>query len=168
MGRSDSPPSLSPRFVAFAWRYHPCVAVRSRRPGRTAGGLGVGDPVPAPDMSVETAGSPRFPGTPRVPWPCSPTPAGPDTPGPLRRAGAAPAFDKSKGSRDDLSRLNRTAWALAVYASQWESPPPTQDSLPAAGQALPGGIRATRRVPLKGFRVRVSSSFPELSWRNAN
>jgi hypothetical protein len=82
MGRSDSPPSLSPCFVAFARRYHRRAAVRSRRPGRTAGGLGVGDPVPGPDVSVETAGSPRFPGTPRVPWPCSSTPAGPGMPGP--------------------------------------------------------------------------------------
>jgi len=30
-------------------------------------------------------------------------------------------------------------------------PPTTQDSLPAAGPALPGGIR-TRRVPAKGFK----------------
>ena len=41
-------------------------------------------------------------------------------------------------------------------------PAATQDSLLAAGPALPGGIR-TRRVSAKGFRVRVSSSFPELS-----
>jgi hypothetical protein len=30
--------------------------------------------------------------------------------------------------------------ALAVYASQWSLLAPTQNSLPAAGQALPGGI----------------------------
>jgi hypothetical protein len=41
-------------------------------------------------------------------------------------------------------------------------PTATQDSLLAAGPALPGGIR-THRVSSKGFRVRVSSSFPELS-----
>ena len=40
MGRSDSRPSLSPRFVAFAWRYHPCVAVCSQRPRRAAVGSG--------------------------------------------------------------------------------------------------------------------------------
>src|SRR4051794_37498593 len=37
---------------------------------------------------------------------------------PLRRVGVVPAADKSEDSRDDLSRLHRTAWALAVYASQ--------------------------------------------------
>ena len=40
-----------------------------------------------------------------------------------------------------ISGLDRTASGLAVYASQWRSPATTQDSLPAAGQALPGGIR---------------------------
>ena len=46
------------------------------------------------------------------------------------------------GSRDySLSRLNSTAFALAVYASQAGCPGTTQDSLPAAGQALPGGVR---------------------------
>jgi len=37
---------------------------------------------------------------------------------PSRRVGAVPASDKNEDSHDDLSRLDRTAWALAVYASQ--------------------------------------------------
>src|SRR5208282_4166267 len=41
-------------------------------------------------------------------------------------------------------------------------PTTTQDSLLAAGPALPGGIH-TRRVSAKGFRVQVSSSFPKLT-----
>ena len=47
-------------------------------------------------------------------------------------------------------------------------PPGTQDSLPAAGQALPGGL-GTRRVPTRGFRVcpYISSSSPKLAWRKA-
>jgi hypothetical protein len=40
-----------------------------------------------------------------------------------------------------ISGLNHTAFDLAVYASQGRSPTPTQDSLPAAGPALPDGIR---------------------------
>jgi len=39
-----------------------------------------------------------------------------------------------------ISGLNGTAWALAVYASPRPLLTATQDSLPAAGQALPGGI----------------------------
>ena len=44
------------------------------------------------------------------------------------------------------------AFGLAVYASPSSLPPPTQDSLPAAGQALPDGL-STRKVPTKGFKV---------------
>jgi hypothetical protein len=55
------------------------------------------------------------------------------------------------------------AFGLAVYASQGRFPDTTQDSLPAAGQALLGGLR-TRRVPLKGFKAAsyISSPFPKL------
>jgi len=53
---------------------------------------------------------------------------------------------------DSLSTLRRAGY-----------PATTQDSLPAAGQALPDGL-PTRRVPAKGFRVLpyISSSFPKL------
>ena len=53
----------------------------------------------------------------------------------------APASDNDEGSpRRLISGLNHTAFDLAVYASQWKSPATTQDSLPAAGPALPDGI----------------------------
>ena len=51
-----------------------------------------------------------------------------------------------------ISGLNHTAFDLAVSASQWKLPATAQDSLPAAGPALPDGIR-TRRVPTKGFSL---------------
>src|SRR5262249_8253452 len=55
------------------------------------------------------------------------------------------------------------AFGLAVYASPPGLPQPTQDSLPAVGQTLLGGL-STRRVPTEGFRVfrYISSSFPKL------
>lgn len=55
------------------------------------------------------------------------------------------------------------AFGLAVYASQCALPRPTQDSLPAAGQALPGGL-STRKVQMKGFRFAsyISSPLPKL------
>jgi hypothetical protein len=43
-------------------------------------------------------------------------------------------------ARSLISGLDSTAFALAVYASSSGLPRPTQDSLPAACQALPGGI----------------------------
>ena len=55
--------------------------------------------------------------------------------------GAAPASDHDEGSpRVVISGLNHTAFDLAVYASQGRFPATTQDSLPAAGPALPDGI----------------------------
>ena len=48
-----------------------------------------------------------------------------------------------------------------------DNPRTTQDSLPAAGQALPDGL-STRRTPTKGFRFAfyISSPFPKHAWRN--
>src|SRR5260370_3431880 len=60
---------------------------------------------------------------------------------PSRRVGMAPAMTTTKApTRSQLSRLNRTASGLAVYASSRALPHATQNSLPAAGQALPDGI----------------------------
>src|SRR5437773_940878 len=60
---------------------------------------------------------------------------------PLRRVGMAPAMTTTKAPTIiQLSRLNRTASGLAVYASSRALPHATQNSLPAAGQALPDGI----------------------------
>jgi hypothetical protein len=56
-----------------------------------------------------------------VPLPCSPTPAG-ERVRPLRHAHAAPALTTTKAPALQLSRLNHTASALAVYASQDGSP----------------------------------------------
>ena len=59
---------------------------------------------------------------------------------------------KAKAPTKGLSKLNSMAFGLAVYASPGLLPHPTQNSLPAAGQALPGGL-STRRVPTKGFKA---------------
>ena len=53
MKRSDSGPPISPHFVAFAWRYHPCVLFAPSDPTQGRGLRGVGIPVPEPDMSGE-------------------------------------------------------------------------------------------------------------------
>ena len=60
---------------------------------------------------------------------------------PLRCVGMAPAMTTTKAlTKSQLSRLNRTASGLAVYASSRALPHATQNSLPAAGQALPDGL----------------------------
>ena len=60
-------------------------------------------------------------GTPTVLLPCSPTPVGP-THQAMQCVGAAPAMSTAKAPAKQLSRLNHTASALAVYASQAGSP----------------------------------------------
>src|SRR5580692_2135361 len=89
---------------------------------------------------METAGRPKFLGNPDVPAPCSQTPARPICQA-IRQTSTAPRASYGGSSpREVISGLNHTASALAVYASQCGSHRPTQDSLLAACQALPGGI----------------------------
>jgi len=73
----------------------------------------------------------------------------------------------AKAPAKGLSTLNSMAFGLAVYASQCGLPRPTQNSLPAAGQALPGGL-STHKVPMKGFRSASLHLFlpSQVSWRN--
>ena len=122
-------------------------------------------PVSPSGISMETSGSLRFPGNPDGHCPCSSTPAGSGrlsgpwvsclTRPPHMAMAKAPRIFVFRGSITRpltwLSTLRRMGCPIA-----------TQDSLLAAGPALPGGIR-TRRVSMKGFGVRVSSSFPELT-----
>jgi len=162
----DSLPPISPRFVSFAWRYHRCVRCSS-------------PPVPdaEPWINLELIGgiSSRLarwkrqglPSSRR--YPCDHSPHSSD-PGVTRQAewtmselpDAAPATDNDEGSpRVLISGLNRTAFDLAVYASQGWSP--TRHARLASGcwsgstgrDWLPAGFH------LKGFKLRLSSS-PEL------
>ena len=70
-----------------------------------------------------------------------------------------PGCPRRRLPRVEISRLNSTALALAVYASQWSLLAPTQDSLPAAGQALPGGIGLPTRL-LRKVSDRCHPPFP--------
>jgi hypothetical protein len=164
MRRSDSLPPIAPRFVAFAGRYHPCV--RFAPSGRDAqpGARGVGIPGPEPEMSVETAGSLRFPSDPRVPAPCSWTPVGPNDAKPWRRLGTATACVNNGGSRERRFRgsIARHRDSLSTLRSGG-LPPPRKSRFRLLARLSAGRDSFTRRVAMKGFRVRVSSSFLELT-----
>ena len=65
-------------------------------------------------------------------------PGGTSAPGHFQRFGAAAHTETmSAPTNSGLSRLNRVAHMLAVYASPYGLPRPTQDSLAAGGQPLP-------------------------------
>jgi hypothetical protein len=77
------PVPLSPRSVAFAWRYPAvCLCFRSRRSKTPNPGPGVHYPVPTSGpFRREATRASQVPGQPTVPLPCSSTPAGPNTSG---------------------------------------------------------------------------------------
>ena len=83
---------------------------------------------PPADASRETTGLPTFLRNPPMHLPCSPTPVGPTSPDLSGDADAALATSTAKAPARKLSRLNHTAFALAVYASPGFLCP-TQDSL---------------------------------------
>ena len=101
MGRSDSPsvPSRRASLPSLGGTTR-CARVSLPRPPTRSRGPGVDDPVPLPELSVETDGSPRFLGNPRVPALFS-DPGGTGYARPLRRVGAAPAADNDDGSRGE-------------------------------------------------------------------
>src|SRR3974377_2477776 len=103
---------------------------------------------------METAGSPKFPGNPRDHSPCSPTPVGPGRLSGPRVSCLArpPRLTRTRAHREEISGLNRTAFDLAVYASQGQLP--THHARLASGcwssstgrDWLPAGF------PTKGFK----------------
>src|SRR5262249_11400777 len=109
------------------------------------------------------AGSRKFLGNPNYPFAhVQSTPAGLRAPD---RCGVAAWPLVSEQQRLPRKVFRRSIAWLSGSLSTLRSagyPRLTQDSLPAAGQALPDGI-STRIVPLKGFRaVYISSPFPKL------
>jgi hypothetical protein len=167
--RYDILPSVPPHFVSFAWRYLAFTrSVRSPADECAAGAWSWSPGDSGREFHEETTGSPKFLGTPPCPFAhVQSTPAGLRTPD---HCGAAawPLVCQQQ-------RLPRRVFRRSIaWLSNWLStlrsagyPDTTQDSLPAAGQALPDGL-CTRRVPLKSFRV-VSLHLilpSQASWRN--
>src|SRR5215472_14914470 len=150
----DFLPPVPPHFVAFVWRYLRVHSFGSLPGGRVhRRGLELLTRSPGRELAEETTGSRKFLGNPDCPFAhVQSTPAGPRAPD---HCGAAawPLVSEQQ-------RLPRKVFRRSIaWLSDWLStlrgagyPRPAQDSLPAAGQALPGGL-STRRVPLKAFRV---------------
>ena len=80
--------------------------------------------------------------------------------------GAAPASDKDEGSRQGAFRgsIAQRLISLSTLRSG-RSPAPTQDSLPAAGPALPDGI-GYPQGSCKRFHICDAFLLFRASWRN--
>ena len=159
--RYDFLPPVPPHFVSFAWRYLRVHSLSSLPGGRVhRRGPELLTRSPARELAEEATGSRKFLGNPDCPFAhVQSTPAGLRSPDHCGGA-ARPLGSQKQGLPRKVFRRS-IAWL-----SDWLSPlrragypRPTPDSLPAAGQALPGGL-STRRVPLKGFRGRFPTSHP--------
>jgi hypothetical protein len=161
MRRSDSlPPSRRTRFPSLGGTtpvrllfVSPCRSDADRR----AGSVAVWPP-PSQLVSVwRRSGSPKVPGEPSVPLPCSPTPAGPPRQA-VTSVWLGPRCTHGEGSpREVISGLHHTASGLAVYASQCGiAPAPRKTRFRLLAKLCRTGL-VTRRVPTKGFHVRPTS-----------
>jgi len=152
------------RFLRLAIPFMACVpAFRSRRLQDASArrpGISSRSP-PSGYEGMEAARPPKFLGDPLSHLPCSRTPAGPPHQV-ITTLRCCPCIVNCKDSRALLlSRLNRTAFAIAVYASWVGSP---QHARKTRFWLLTGLCQiglATNRVTLKGFGL-WSSSFPKL------
>ena len=125
MRHADSSPSIPPRFVAFARRYHPSTCGFAPSDARCCvHDLGRGEPVPAPPavFTMETTRPPGFPGNPPARMPRAPTPARAPPPRPLRCGEIAfrPTHDVGP-HKQCMSGLNHAAYGLPVNASRPET-----------------------------------------------
>jgi len=151
--RRASLPSLGGTSVALV-RFAPWRTSAPPRPG-------VGNPVsPTGNIAEETTGSPKFLGNPDCPFAhVQSTPVGLLTPD---HCGAA-----TWPLVCERQRLTRKVFRRSIaWLSDWLStlrgvghPNPTQDSLPAAGQALPDGLY-TRKVVNERFQRCFLTSHP--------
>ncbi len=126
-----------------------------RQATNTCGAGHLGHPVRPhiPGFRAETAGSPTFLGNSSCAYALLFGPGRTDHTRPFSVRRHGPRSDHDAGSCWTVSRgsITRPEQSLSTLRSVDHSPT-RQDSLPAAGQALPDGFD-TRRVPTKGFRM---------------
>jgi hypothetical protein len=162
--RRASFPSLGGAVDALASSLPPVVNARPAG----LGSLRFGQPVPRWCSRRKRRDLPSSWGTPIAPSPGSSTPAGPSRrlTG-LRDAVARPPWRRRQGLlhcgfRGSIPRL----WCSLSTLRPGGRPPGTQDSLPAAGQALPGGLGPQgSNERFQSVCPYISSSSPKLAWR---
>jgi hypothetical protein len=137
------PASLSPRFVAFAWRYHALrLSFRSHRPRTPTAGRGFTIRSPWPDCYAwRRSRTSQVPGEPSCPYALFFDPGRTTRIRPIRCAGTAPVMSTTKAPTITFFRGSiARPWDSLSTLRELGRPSATQDSLPAAGHALPDRI----------------------------
>jgi hypothetical protein len=163
---SDFPPSVPPRSLSFAKRYHALLLVARQRGVAVSGSSSVQRRCLNPLPSTCSRGDDGISQVPRQPL-CEHAllfdPGGPRASGHYDAPDVAFRSVDGVGSAfSHLSRLNHTACSLGVYASRLGllRSNTTQDSLPTGGQPC-WDRTLTRWVAKGGFRsVLQLTSFP--------
>ena len=166
MGKQSIPTTgLSPASPTALWAAdHRCVLCSSPTArDRAADQPGVGKPEPRPAVTTEMAGSLRFPSDPHAPAPCSRTPVGPMHARPSRRLGAAPACVYNGGSRNEYFEAQSHGIRTRCLRFAVKVSFPHARLASGCWPSSAGRDSLTRRVATKGFCVRVTSSFLELT-----
>jgi hypothetical protein len=171
--RCDSLTPVSLLFVAFDPRYHgstrPAFRSRCRHVRSLHRAWSLVTRLLQPGiLPMETSGPPKFPGSLLCPFAhVHATPAGRTLLTPSETSMLPPLIQRRRLQRSYYR--GSVAWlpnSLSTPRSAGH-PGTTQDSLPAAGQALPDGT-STRKGSAVRFPLSVSHNFPlsRASWRN--
>ncbi len=167
-GRYDSPWPVPPRFVAFAWRYHPCTPDSLPsvwRAAPTGRGVSQSAPVAPAALMGGDHGASHVPAEPQLHLCPALRPRRDRGPQAHTMPRHGPRSKHDGGSHEYHFRgsITRLQCSLSTLRSAG-CPDTTQDSLPAAGQLYRADATA-RRVPTEGFRSvlrYISSSFHRL------
>ena len=138
-------------------------------PSAAPRGPGVGHPVPPAGNCRGDGRISHVPGEPRLCFCPALRPRRTDRIRPLRCDGAAPILTTRRATamnfRGSITRL----WHWLSTLRRMGRPNTTQDSLPAAGLALPDGLEYPQgsNERFRGVSY-ISASFPKLSWRKVS
>ena len=159
-GRYDFLPPVSPRFVAFAWRYHPSARVSPAR-GRAPPWAGLPELVTRylqPGCSsVETTGSPTFLGNPNCALALLSDPGRTNASGHMmRRRGPRCVHHEGSRIRTFEAQSHGFGTGCLRFAGR-VTPTPRKTRFRLLARLFRTGL-VTRRVPSKGFTM-----YPTLS-----
>jgi hypothetical protein len=153
-GRYDFLPPISPRFVAFAWRYHPSARVSPAR-GRALPRAAFWSWLPgisSREQSVETAGSPTFLGNPHCALALLSDPGRTNASGhAMRRRGPRCVHDEGSRIRTFEAQSHGFGTGCLRFAVR-VTPAPRKTRFRLLAKLFRTGL-ITRRVPTKGFTM---------------